>query len=87
MPEREENSGVDRKDAETFARRRADRCDRLAATERELANRARVKAQSAHSAGQAAWLERLARVHDQAAAQQAEAAAYYYGLADRVAVQ
>jgi hypothetical protein len=71
---------------EAFARRRGDACDTLAVKERALAERARVKAQAAPTAGQATWLQRLAGIHDQAAAQQAEAAAYYHEVADRAAV-
>jgi hypothetical protein len=77
---------ADRQAAETIARRRAETCDKVAGKERELARSARARAQLSQEPGQRANLEHLARVHDDAAAVQTEAAAYYRGLADRIAV-
>jgi hypothetical protein len=75
----------DRQAAETIARRRADTCEKVAGKERELARTARAKAPFARAPGQRANLEQLARVHGDAAALQAEAAAYHGRLADRLA--
>jgi hypothetical protein len=77
---------VERHVAETIARRRAATCDQVAGKEGELARLAREKAQLAEAPGQRANLEHLARVHDDAAALQTEAATYYRELADRIAL-
>jgi phage terminase Nu1 subunit (DNA packaging protein) len=76
---------VDRQAAETMARRQANTRDRVAGKERELARSARARAQLAQDQGERANLENLARVHDDAAALQTEAATYYRALADRIA--
>jgi hypothetical protein len=70
---------------EIIARRRADTCDRIASKERVLARAARAKAQTARAPLQTARLDELARLHDDAALHQEEAAAYYRRLADRIA--
>jgi hypothetical protein len=77
---------VDRQAAETMARRQAKTRERVAEKERDLAGSARARAQLAQDPGERANLEQLARVHDDAAALQTEASAYYRGLADRIAV-
>jgi len=71
---------------EAIARRRADTCAKVADKERELARSARAKAEVAQDPGQRANLGHLARIHDDAAAHQTNAATYYRGLADRIAV-
>ena len=76
---------MDRQAAEALARGRAEACDNRAGKERELARRARGEAQVAQEAGRRADLERLALVHDNAVVLQTQAAAYYRGLADRIA--
>lgn len=77
---------MDRHAAETMALRHADACDELAANEHELAASARERAGAADDPAAVADLEKLARLHDDAAAFQAGAAAYYRALANRIAI-
>ena len=80
------NPCVDRQATATLARRRAEACDERAGKECELARRARAEAQVAQDPGRRADLERLALVHDHAVVLQTQAATYYRGLVDRIAV-
>jgi hypothetical protein len=69
-----------------MARRHAEGCAKRADDERELARRARVKAESSQDPRLRANLEQLAHVHDHAAALQTQAATYYRQLADLTTV-